>query len=153
MIFNDIDIINESKESLIYDFAKNHIFGFERFPINGELPEKNNGIYFSTIYYKIKTDNDKILKWSRYGISDKNICYIPSYVGWSHNGKIILNKLSGVLKNNNKLVIYDYDGDNIDWVEFGCDLCANDIVTINCPNLKQYKGMDIFYSVDKKDIL
>lgn len=36
------------------------------------------------------------------------------------------------------MIIHDYDGDNIDWLDM--DVKASNIILINCPNLKQYRG-------------
>lgn len=142
MIFNEDEILNESERVSIIEWCEKHLVGFMESRranwVDAFLEIKRPGGFF--IQYKDSLFKD---------------CYrIPIFYSWLTYSNILrINCLERKDIRGRKLIIHDYDGDNIDWVEFGCDLCANDIVTINCPNLKQYKGMDIFYSVDKKDIL
>lgn len=148
---SDNTIITGANKSSIRDFVKNHIFGFEKGPWYRDKywPGIRNLYKY---YYVIKLKPNMFDDWKEYIFYSGNIYTIPSLVCWVDDGKLCVNCNHNRCLDGRKFIIQDYNGKDIDWIDLDDVITAADIITVNCPNLKQYKGEPIILNINKEDI-
>lgn len=133
-IFNDVEILNEIEKVSIMEWCKAHLVGFN----DSRMP------YGINVFLTIKRPDGF---FTQYKDSLFNHCYnIPVFYNWLDDNNILkINCLERKDVRDRKLIIHDYDGDNIDWLKLSLNIHPEqDIIVINCPNLHNYKGIEFF---------
>lgn len=143
MIFNEDEILNESERVSIIEWCEKHLVGFMESRrencVDAFLEIKRPGGFF--IQYKDSLFKD---------------CYrIPIFYSWLTDSNILrINCLERKDIRGRKLIIYDYNGDNIDWLKLSLNIYPeHDIIAINCPNLHNYRGIEFFCETNAEILL
>lgn len=161
----DLDDIKKSADSAsLEEFAKTHICGTNKAiaTTTALLRDETFGYDYYRVYnyyiYISKTEPLDIYGENIDVIEDSlNIAILKVYTADTKINNNTITFIQPHCASRAKIIIIDFDGDNIDYIDLKLrtmyelfDAEADDIICVNCPNLKTYKGEIIKYNFKGK---